>query len=83
MDNGQRKRNTHRDFVKKTMESASKILIDDTANHVKDSSREKRMGLYFTVNQKLETTQKLDETILENAKEKDIGKEVENSGEFL
>ena len=41
------------------------------------------MGLYFTVNQKLETTQKLDETILENAKEKDIGKEVENSGEFL
>ena len=40
------------------------------------------MGLKFTLNERLETIQKLDETILENSKGRDIEKEVEDSGEF-
>ena len=40
------------------------------------------MGLKFTLNERLETIQKLDETILENSKGRDIEKEVEDCGEF-
>ena len=36
----------------------------------------------FTLNERLKTIQKLDETILENTKGRDIEKEVEDSGEF-
>ena len=40
------------------------------------------MGLKFTMNERLETIQKLDETILENTKGRDIEKEVEDCREF-
>ena len=84
MDNEKSKRirNAHRAFVQKTMEGATSILVEQTADHVEDSSREKLMGLKFTLNERLETVQKLDETILENTKGRDIEKEVEDSGEF-
>ena len=47
MDNGKAKRirNAHRSFVEKTMEGATRILVEQTADHVEDSSREKLMGL--------------------------------------
>ena len=84
MDNEKAKRtgNAHRAFVEKTMEGARRILVEQTADHVQDSSREKLMGLKFTLNERLETNQKLDETILENSKGRDIEKEVEDCGEF-
>ena len=75
-------RNAHRAFVQKTMEGATRILVEQTADHVEDSSREKLMGLKFTLNERLETIQKLEETILENTKGRDIKNEVEDSGEF-
>ena len=40
------------------------------------------MALKFILNERLETIQKLDETILENTKGRDIEKEDEYSGEF-
>ena len=40
------------------------------------------MALKFILNERLEAIQKLDETILENTKGRDIEKEVEYSGEF-
>ena len=66
MDNEKAKRirNAHRAFVEKTMEQ--------TADHVEDLSREKLMGLKFTLNERRETIQKLDKTILENTKGRDI-----------
>ena len=84
MDNEKAKRirNAHRAFVEKTMEGATRILVEQTADHVEDSSREKLMGLKFTLNERLETIQKLDETILEKSKGRDIEKEVEDCGEF-
>ena len=74
MDNEKAKRirNARAAFVGKTMEGATSILIDQTADHVEDLSREKLMGLKFTLNERLETIQKLDETILENTKGRDI-----------
>ena len=48
-------RNAHRAFVKKTMEGGMRILAKQTADHVEDSSREKPMGLKFTMNKRLET----------------------------
>ena len=70
MDNEKAKRirNAHRAFVEKTMEGTTRILVEQTAAHVEDSSREKLMGLKCTLNERLETIQKLDETILENSK---------------
>ena len=84
MDNEKAKRirNAHRAFVQKTMEGATRILVEQTTDHVEDSSREKLLGLKFTLNERLETIQKLDETILGNTKGRDIEKEVEDSGEF-
>ena len=86
MDNEKAKRirNAHRAFVEKTIEGATRILVEQTADHAEDSSREKLMGLKFTLNERLETIEKLDETILENTKGKgrDIEKEVEDCGEF-
>ena len=64
------------------MEGATKILVEHTADHVEGLSREKLMGLKFTLNERLETIQKLDETILENTKKRGIEKEIEDSGEF-
>lgn len=61
------------------MESTSKILIDETADYVEDASREKPMGMKFTLNEKLETIHKIDELILENTQGKDVENEVENS----
>ena len=57
MDNEKTKkiRNAHRAFVQKTMEGAMRILVKQTADHMEDSSREKLMGLKFTVNKRLET----------------------------
>ena len=74
MDNEKAKRirNAHAAFVGKTMEGVTSILMDQTADHVEDLSREKLMGLKFTLNERLETIQKLDETILENTKGRDI-----------
>ena len=70
MDNEKAKRisNAHRAFVEKTMEGATRILVEQTADHIEDSSSEKLMGLKFTLNERLETIQKLAETILENTK---------------
>ena len=84
MGNGKAKiiRNTHRAFVEKTMEGATRILVEQTADDVEDSSREKLIGLKFTLNERLETIQKLDEAVLENSKGRDIKKEVEDCGEF-
>ena len=83
MDNEKTKniRNARRAFVQKTMEGAMRILVKQTADHVEDSSREKLMGLKFTMNKRLETIKKLDETILENTKKKDIEKQVDDSAE--
>ena len=64
------------------MKGATRILVEQTANHVEDSSREKLIGLKLTLNERLETVQKLDETVLENSKGRDIEKEVEDCGEF-
>ena len=74
-------RNAHRAFVKKTMEGGMRILAKQTADHVEDSSREELMGLKFTMNKRLETIWKLDETILENTKKRGIKKEVDDSAE--
>ena len=41
------------------MEGATKILVEHTADHVEGLSREKLMGLKFTLNERLETIQKL------------------------
>ena len=84
MDNEKAKRirNAHRTFVQKTMEGATRILVEQTADHVEGSPREKLMGVKFTLNERLETIRKPDETILENTKGRDIEKEVEDSGEF-
>ena len=84
MDNeiAKRIRNAHRAFVEKTMEDATRTLVEQTADHVEDSSRKKLMELKLTLNERLETIQKLDETILENSKGRDMEKEVEDCGEF-
>ena len=84
MDNEKAKRirNAHRALVEKTMKGATRILDEQTADRVEDSSREKLMGLKLTLNERLETVQKLDETGLENSKGRDIEKEVEDCGEF-
>ena len=69
MDNEKAKRirNAHRALVEKTMKGATRILVEQTADRVEDSSREKLMGLKLTLNERLETVQKLDETGLENS----------------
>ena len=56
MDNekAKRSRNAHRAFVEKTMEGATRSLVEQTADHVEDSSREKLMGLKFTLNERLD-----------------------------
>ena len=81
MDNEKVKRirNAHRAFVEKTMEDATRILIAQTADHVEDLSRETLMGLKFTLNERLETIQKLDKTILENTK----GRDIENKSKIV
>ena len=56
-------------------EKAKRIRNTQTADHVEDSLRQKLLGLKFTLNERLETIQKLDETILENTNGRDIKKE--------
>ena len=55
MDNEKAKRikNAHRAFVQKTMEGATRILVEQTADHVVDSSREKLLRLKLTANSKV------------------------------
>ena len=54
-------------FVQKTNGRCNGDLSQ--ADHMEDSAREKLMGLKFTVNESLETIQKLDKTIiLENTR---------------
>ena len=52
--------------------------------HVGDSTsfRENLTALKALLTEKLETTKKLDETILELTKPKELEKEIEDSGEF-
>ena len=61
------------------MEDATRILIAQTADRVEDLSRETLMGLKFTLNERLETIQKLDKTILENTK----GRDIENKSKIV
>ena len=56
-------------------EKAKRIRNTQTDDHVEDSLRQKLLGLKFTLNERLETIQKLDETILENTNGRDIKKE--------
>ena len=76
MDNEKAKRirNAHRAFVQKTMEGATRILVEQTTDHVEDSSREKLLGLKFALNERLETIQKLDETILKTLRAETLRK---------
>ena len=47
MDNEKAKRirNAHRAFVEKTMEGATRLLVEQTADHGEDSWREKIYGI--------------------------------------
>ena len=62
------------------MGNVEKILTE----HVGDltSFREKLAALKALLTEKLETIKKLDETILELTKPKELEKEIEDSGEF-
>ena len=44
-EKAKRIRNARRAFLEKTMESATRLLVEQTADHVKDSSREKIYGI--------------------------------------
>ena len=44
-EKAKRIRNAHRAFVEKMMEGATRLLVQQTADHVKDSSREKIYGI--------------------------------------
>ena len=58
--------------MKKAMESASKILIDETADHVEDSSREKLLGLKFTLNEKVELSKSWTKQFWKTLREKTV-----------
>ena len=64
----------------KTVGNVEKILTE----HVEDltSFRENLTALKSLLTEKLETTKKLDETILEFAKSRELEKEIEDSAEF-
>ena len=72
IDKNRKIRDAHRTFVYKSVGNVEKILTE----HVEDltSFREKLTALESLLIEKLETTKKLDKTILE--------KEIEDSGEF-
>ena len=80
IDKNRKIRDAHRTFVYKTVGNVEKILTE----HVGDltSFREKLTALKALLTEKLETTKKLDETILELTKPKELEKEMEDSGEF-
>ena len=59
-------RETHEEFVYKTMENAGKILTDGGEDL--SSSKEKSTALKLLLAEKMETIKKLDETLLENTK---------------
>ena len=44
-EKAKRIRNAHRAFVEKTLEGATRLLVEQTANHVEDSPREKVYGI--------------------------------------
>ena len=76
MDNEKAKRirNAYRAFLQKTIKGTTTILVEQTADHLEDSSREKLMRLKFPLNERLETIQMLASVLaridltLENAK---------------
>ena len=80
IDKNRKIRDAHRTFVYKTVGNVEKILTE----HVEDltSFREKLTALKSLLIEKLETTKKLHETILEIAKSRELEKEMEDSGEF-
>ena len=80
IDKNRKIRDAHRTFVYKTAGNVEKILKE----HVEDltSFREKLTALKSLLTQKLETTKRRDETILEFAKSRELQKEMEDSGEF-
>ena len=80
IDKNRKIRDAHRTFVYKTVGNVEKILTE----HVEDltSFREKLTALKSLLIEKLGTTKKLDETILEIAKSRELEKEIEDSGEF-
>ena len=73
-------REAHKAFVYKTMENAEKMLTDGGEDL--SSFKEKLTTLTSLLTEKVETTRKLDEAILENTKPKELDKEIEDSGEF-
>ncbi|KAK2549503.1 hypothetical protein P5673_030047, partial [Acropora cervicornis] len=80
IDKNRKIRDAHRTFVYKTVGNVEKILTE----HVEDltSFREKLTALKSLLIEKLETTKRLDETILEIAKSRELEKEIEDSREF-
>ncbi|XP_068684949.1 uncharacterized protein [Montipora foliosa] len=70
-------RDSHRTFLYKTVGNVEKILTE----HVGDltSFREKLAALKALLTEKLETIKKLDDTILELTKPKELEKEIEDS----
>ena len=70
----------HKAFVYKTMENAEKMLTDGGEDL--SSFKEKLTALKSLLTEKVETIRKLDETILESIKPKELDKEIEDSGEF-
>ena len=73
-------REAHKAFVYKTMENAEKMLTDGGEDL--SSFKEKLTALKSLLTEKVETIRKLDETILESIKPKELDKEIEDSGEF-
>ncbi|XP_068707347.1 uncharacterized protein [Montipora foliosa] len=75
IDKNRKIRDAHRTFVYKTVGNVQKILTE----HVGDltSFRENLTALKALLTEKLETTKKLDETILELTKPKELEKEIE------
>ena len=80
IDKNRKIRYANRTFVYKTVGKVEKILTE----HVEDltSLREKLTALKSLLTEKLETTKKLDETILQFTKSRELEKEIEDSGEF-
>ncbi|XP_068742563.1 uncharacterized protein [Montipora capricornis] len=75
IDKNRKIRDAHRTFVYKTVGNVQKILTE----HVGDltSFRENLTALKALLTEKLETTKKLDETILQLTKPKELEKEIE------
>ena len=80
IDKNRKIRNVHRTFLYKTVGNVQKMLTERVGDLT--SFRETFTALKALLTEKLETTNKLDETILELTKPKELKKEIEDSGEF-